>query len=81
MTKIIQDKDLLQEQDDLEALEEVADENDYGFIIGPDGELKHMFTPADFHLDPPPIVKKIVLTVSICLIETSFNPNKQCSTF
>ena len=65
MTKIIQDKDLLQEQDDLEALEAVADENDYGFIIGPDGELKHMFTPADFHLDPPPIVKKILKLLGI----------------
>jgi hypothetical protein len=65
MTKQIQDKDLQQEQDDLEALEEVADENDYGFIIGPDGELKHMFTPADFHLDPPPIVKKILKLLGI----------------
>lgn len=65
MTKIIQDKDLLQEQDDLEALETVADENDYGFIIGPDGELKHMFTPADFHLDPPPVVKKILKLLGI----------------
>lgn len=65
MTKQIQNEDLQQEQDDLEALEEVADENDYGFIIGPDGELKHMFTPADFHLDPPPIVKKILKLLGI----------------
>ena len=65
MTKQIQNEDLQQEQDDLEALEEVADENDYGFIIGPDGELKHMFTPADFHLDPTPIVKKILKLLGI----------------
>ena len=65
MTKQIQDKDLLQEQDDLDALEAVADENDYGFIIGPDGELKHLFTPDEFLLDPPPIVKKILKLLGI----------------
>lgn len=63
MTKIIQDKDL--EQDDLEALEDVADEHDYGFIIGPNGELKHIFTPDEFHLDPPPVVKKILKLLGI----------------
>ena len=65
MTKIIQDKDLQDEQDELDALESVADENDYGFIIGPDGELKHIFTPNEFHLDPPPVVRKILKLLGI----------------
>jgi hypothetical protein len=63
MTNKVQ-KDQLPEEE-LEALEEFADENDYGFIIGPDGELKHMFTPNEFHLDPPPVVKKIFKLLGI----------------
>lgn len=63
MTNKVQ-KDQTQD-DELEALEEFADENDYGFIIGPDGELKHMFTPNDFHLTPPPVVKKILKLLGI----------------
>jgi hypothetical protein len=63
MTNKVQ-KDQLPEEE-LEALEEFADENDYGFIIGPDGELKHMFTPNEFHLDPPPVVKKILKLLGI----------------
>lgn len=63
MTNKIQ-KDQLPEEE-LEALEDFADENDYGFIIGPDGELKHMFTPNEFHLDPPPVVKKILKLLGI----------------
>lgn len=63
MTNKVQ-KDQLPEEE-LEALEEFADENDYGFIIGPDGELKHMFTPNEFHLEPPPVVKKILKLLGI----------------
>jgi hypothetical protein len=61
MTKQIQHE---LEQDELETLEEIGDE-DYGFIIGPDGELKHLFTPAEFLLDPPPVVKKILKLLGI----------------
>lgn len=61
MTKQIQHE---LEQEDLEALEEIGDE-DYGFIIGPDGELKHLFTPDEFLLDPPPVVKKILELLGI----------------
>ena len=61
MTKQIQHE---LEQDELETLEEIGDE-DYGFIIGPDGELKHLFTPAEFLLDPPPVVKKILKVLGI----------------
>lgn len=63
MTNKVQ-KDQLPEEE-LEALEDFADENDYGFIIGPDGELKHMFTPNEFHLEPPPVVKKILKLLGI----------------
>ena len=34
--------------------------DDYGFIIGPNGELKHMFAPDEFDLDPPAVVRKIL---------------------
>lgn len=61
MTKQIQHE---LEQDELETLEEIGDE-DYGFIIGPDGELKHLFSPAEFLLDPPPVVKKILKLLGI----------------
>jgi hypothetical protein len=61
MTKQIQHE---LEQDELETLEEIGDE-DYGFIIGPDGEHKHLFTPAEFLLDPPPVVKKILKLLGI----------------
>ncbi len=63
MTNKIQ-KDQVQEEE-LETLEELADDNDYGFVIGPDGELKHMFTPNEFHLNPPPVVKKILKLLGI----------------
>jgi hypothetical protein len=64
MTNKIQ-KDSAPEVEEIEPLEELAEENDYGFIIGPDGELKHMFTPNEFHLDPPPVVKKILKLLGI----------------
>ena len=43
---------------------EIAD-NDYGFIISADGELKHLFTPNEFFLDPPPVVRKILEALGI----------------
>ena len=61
MTKQIQE--LEQDQDEIE-LDEIGKE-DYGFIIGPDGELKHLFTPDEFLLDPPPVVKKILKLLGI----------------
>jgi hypothetical protein len=61
MTKQIQE--LEQDQEEIE-LDEIGDE-DYGFIIGPDGELKHLFTPDEFLLDPPPVVKKILAILGI----------------
>jgi hypothetical protein len=61
MTKQIQE--LEQDQEEIE-LDEIGKE-DYGFIIGPDGELKHLFTPDEFLLDPPPVVKKILKLLGI----------------
>jgi hypothetical protein len=55
----------------LEEIEEVISEDyeigdqDYGFVIGADGELKHLFTPTDFYLEPPPIVRKILKLLGI----------------
>jgi hypothetical protein len=66
MTKQI--LELEQDQDEIES-DEIGEE-DYGFIIGPDGELKHMFTPDEFLLDPPPIVKKILKLLGIADINS-----------
>ena len=38
---------------------------DYGFVFTADGELKHMFTPDAFELNPPPIVRKILKLLGI----------------
>ena len=53
------------QEDQIEAVETDIGDEDYGFIIGPDGELKHLFTPNDFELDPPPRVKKILKILGI----------------
>jgi hypothetical protein len=59
----IEEEELLVEQ-----LE--VDSQDYGFIFSADGELKHLFTPNDFYLDPPPMVKKILKLLGIKDINT-----------
>ena len=46
-----------------EEMDEYDDEfgpEDYGFIIGPDGELKSMSIPEDLMEDPPKTVRKIM---------------------
>lgn len=53
------------EQEETETLDDLVGENDYGFIIGPDGEIKHILTPNEFHLEPPPVVKKILKLLGI----------------
>ena len=44
---------------------DIDDAEDYGFIIGPDGELKHMFWPEGFDLDPPKTVRRILKVFGI----------------
>ena len=58
------------EEEELIAEEMELDSQDYGFIIGPDGELKHLFTPDDFYLEPPPLVRKILKLLGIKDINT-----------
>lgn len=55
-----QEEQSIEEFDDLE----IAD-NDYGFVITADGELKHLFTPNEFFLDPPPVVRAILELLGI----------------
>jgi hypothetical protein len=45
-----------QEDDEDDELED----GDYGFIIGPDGELKTLMIPEDLMGDPPNSVKRIL---------------------
>ena len=55
----------LEQEEELLVEQLEVDSQDYGFIIGPDGELKHLFTPDDFYLDPPPLVRKILKLLGI----------------
>ena len=64
MTKPITPEEI-QEQEELEALDHELDEGDYGFIFSANGELKHMFAPDEFDLDPPKVVKKILKLLGI----------------
>lgn len=50
--------------DDYDLQDEIED-GDYGFVIGADGELKSMFAPEEFYLDPPAKVKKILKILGI----------------
>lgn len=47
---------------DIETDDEDMDfeDGDFGFIIGSDGELKHMMIPEDLMEDPPAQIKKIL---------------------
>ncbi len=47
--------DIEVDQEDLD-----FDDSDFGFIIGSDGELKHMMIPDDYMDDPPIEIKKIL---------------------
>jgi|Laugrefabdmm15dn_1035133.scaffolds.fasta_scaffold65855_2 hypothetical protein len=58
------------EEEELVVEEMELDSQDYGFIISADGELKHLFTPDEFYLDPPPLVKKILKLLGIKDINT-----------
>jgi hypothetical protein len=58
------------EEEELAVEEMELDSQDYGFIINSDGELKHLFTPDEFYLDPPPLVKKILKLLGIKDINT-----------
>ena len=53
--------------------EQLADDEDYAFIIGPDGELKNLFVPDGFDLDPPPKVKKILKLFGIDDINSAWS--------
>jgi hypothetical protein len=50
-------------QDELDDYE--FDDGDYGFIIGPDGELKSMMIPEDLMDDPPKVIKKILKLLKV----------------
>lgn len=54
-----------------DSYESFMDEEDYVFIIGPDGELKSMFLPSEFIEDPPKEVQKILKIYGIKNINIS----------
>jgi hypothetical protein len=58
------------EEEELEVEQLEVDSEDYGFIFSANGELKHLFTPDEFYLDPPPLVKKILKLLGIKDINT-----------
>lgn len=49
---------MINEEEDFS--DEEFEEGDYGFIIGPTGELKSMMLPEDLMEDPPKSIKKIL---------------------
>jgi len=67
-SQVVLEVELEEEELLVEQLE--VDSQDYGFIFSADGELKHLFTPDDFYLDPPPLVKKILKLLGIKDINT-----------
>jgi hypothetical protein len=62
----------VEQEDELEIDDEYED-GDYGFILGADGELKSMFAPEEFFLDPPPKVKRILKILGIKDINTAWD--------
>jgi hypothetical protein len=62
----------VEQEDELEIDDEYED-GDYGFILGSDGELKSMFAPDEFFLEPPPKVKRILKILGIKDINTAWD--------
>jgi hypothetical protein len=62
----------VEHEDELD-IDDEYDEGDYGFILGADGELKSMFAPEEFFLDPPPKVKRILKILGIKDINTAWD--------
>jgi hypothetical protein len=62
----------VEQEDELEIDDEYED-GDYGFILGADGELKSMFAPDEFFLEPPPKVKRILKILGIKDINTAWD--------
>lgn len=56
-----------------EELDETNDPNDFGFIIGPDGELKSIMYPANLMEEPPEEIKMILEIFGIDNFETLEN--------
>ena len=53
------------EAQELDIYDEGIGDEDYGIIIGPDGELKSLFMPEGFEIDPPENVVKILQMLGI----------------
>lgn len=49
-------------------------EGDYGFIIGPDGELKSMMFPEDLMEEPPKTIRKILKIFGIANLNDMIDP-------
>jgi hypothetical protein len=60
------------EQEDEFEIDDDYDEGDYGFILSADGELKSMFAPEEFFLEPPAKVKRILKILGIKDINTAW---------
>jgi hypothetical protein len=52
------------QDDELDEYDEITDE-DYGFVIGPDGELKSLFLPVEYTGEMPDSVRKIFKILGI----------------
>jgi hypothetical protein len=54
------DKEEQLHEEEIDTDDEDFNDDDYGFIIGPNGELKTMMLPEDLMDDPPLEVKRIL---------------------
>jgi hypothetical protein len=56
--------------DDLD--EDALTEEDYAFILGPNGEIKTIIVPDTFEIDPPASVKKVLKALGVKDLELYF---------
>ena len=64
------ERDNLTDDQDFFDDEDINDE-DFGFILGSDGSIKHIFVPEDC-VEPPPIIKEVMKALGIKELNGSF---------
>ena len=52
--------------------EDELEEGDYAFIFDSDGELKNVYLPADFEIEPPEMIVKILSMLGVTDINSAW---------
>lgn len=58
-------EEAVETEEEQDIYDEGIGDDDYGIIIGPDGELKSLFMPEGFELNPPDVVVQILAMLGI----------------